>query len=110
MIKKKDAYRSYPLRKSLIINNREIKEVIISSHYEEKHSDYLNDEIILQLVKQLDNKRFETEEQKDNWEYFSYSPLFYQKKIYKLVWCFESKSSFLGIRTCYRYKEYEKNK
>lgn len=109
MVKKEDVYRNYPLKKSLLINGRLINEIIISSHYEEKHS-YLDDEIILELVKQLDNKRFDIEEEKDNWEYFSYSPLFYQNKTYKIVGCFENNSSFLGIRTCYRYKKYEKKK
>jgi len=65
MPEKKDVYRSYPLKKSLLINGRLINEIIISSHYEEKHS-YLDDEIILELVKQLDNKRIESEEEKDN--------------------------------------------
>jgi len=65
MPKKVDDYRSYPLKKSLLISDREINEIIVSSHYEEKHS-YLDDKIILELVKQLDNKRIEVEEQKDN--------------------------------------------
>ena len=78
MSNKKEVYRDYPLKKSLTINGRKITQIIISSHYEEKHADYLNDEIILQLTKQLDNKRFEAEDKKENWEYFSFSPLFYQ--------------------------------
>jgi hypothetical protein len=65
MLKKEDSYRSYPLKKLLLISGRLINEIIISSHYEEKHA-YLDDKIIIELVKQLDNKRVEVEEQKDN--------------------------------------------
>ena len=51
---KKIAYRFYLLKKAMTINNLDFKETIISSHYEEKHSSYMNDEKILTLVKQLD--------------------------------------------------------
>jgi len=31
--------------------------IIISSHYEEEHGSYMNDEKILKISKQLDNKK-----------------------------------------------------
>jgi hypothetical protein len=44
--------RSYAV--DIIFNNIAIKRVIIDSHFEKKHADSINDQIILQLVALLD--------------------------------------------------------
>jgi hypothetical protein len=56
MTKKKIAYHPCPLKKIISVNNLEFEEVIISTHYEEKHGSYMTDEKILAIVKQLDGK------------------------------------------------------
>ena len=43
-------YRYYPLVKELTINNCKFKELVISSHYQENHDSYMNDEIIKDIV------------------------------------------------------------
>ena len=82
---KKD-YRYYQLRKPLLVNERVINQIIISSHYEISHP-YLTDEIILEMVQQLDGKIFQVEDTKSNpkREFFSQDGLEYQGHNYKLV-------------------------
>jgi len=82
---KKD-YRYYQLRKPLLVNERVINQIIISSHYEISHP-YLTDEIILEMVQQLDGKIFQVEDTKTNpkREFFSQDKLEYQEYYYKLV-------------------------
>lgn len=86
MTKKREVYRYYPLRKLLVINERLIEQIIISSHYEISHP-YLTDEIILELVKKLDGKTFQVEDKKSNpnREFFSQDRIGYQGYKYKLV-------------------------
>lgn len=40
----------------IYVNNIAIDVVIIDSHYEIKHSSYMNDELILLLVRELDGR------------------------------------------------------
>jgi hypothetical protein len=40
--------RHYPI--DIIVNGRKIIEVVIDPHYEERHSDTINDPLILELV------------------------------------------------------------
>ena len=82
---KKD-YRYYQLRKPLLVNERVINQIIISSHYEISHP-YLTDEIILEMVQQLDGKIFQVEDTKTNpkREFFSQDKLEYQEYYYKLI-------------------------
>jgi hypothetical protein len=87
MPKKADVYRSYPLVEPLIVNNRKIDEIVISSHYEINHSVYMKDEIILEVVKMLDDKTFPAEDKKTNpnREFFMLDNIPYQNKFYCLV-------------------------
>jgi hypothetical protein len=54
--KDKIAYRYYPLKKTIVVNDLEFNEIVISSHYKEKHSSYMNDEKILTITQQLDKR------------------------------------------------------
>jgi hypothetical protein len=90
MPKKVDVYRNYPLIiKPIMVNGREIVEIIISSHYEKNHSTYMKDEVILELVKMLDGKFFPVEDKKSNpnREFFMLDNILYENKFYRLVWC-----------------------
>ena len=88
----------------ITINKRKINSLEISTHYE-KHND-ITDELILELVKQLDNQQFIPEGEKDNWEYFRAEPLLDEEgKTYKLVWCWEKGTTNLRIRTCHRTRK-----
>src|SRR5205085_2335989 len=49
-----------------LINEKVIKQIIISSHYEEKHSKHMTDEIVLAIVTQLDGRNFPIVDKKFN--------------------------------------------
>ena len=45
----------------LVVNGRLIEEVVIDPHYEVKHPD-IDDGLILELMRRLDGKEFQSEE------------------------------------------------
>jgi len=55
---------------NIIVNESLITKVIIDPHYEEKHAESINDEIILSLVKTLDGKIFEPDDVNPPYSYF----------------------------------------
>lgn len=85
-----------------VINGWQIKYLIISNHYKEKHAKYMNDEKIIELIeKYLDGEKFKGGKRQGIWEYFDLEPLFYQNKNYKLVWLLRKDiPDFLGIVNC----------
>lgn len=56
MNEEKITYHPYSLKKKISVNEWEFIKIIISSHYKEKHGDYMNDEKILKITKQLDER------------------------------------------------------
>ncbi len=50
---------SYPM--NIIVNGRQIDEVVIDSHYKQKHPD-ITDALILELVVGLDGKEFQVQD------------------------------------------------
>lgn len=91
--------RSYPI--DIIVNGRKITEVVIDSHYEQKHPD-IDDKLILELVTGLNGKEFRPEERDGEWEYFMLDHIEYQKKLYRLIWCLRDQCLFLGVINCFR--------
>lgn len=94
------ARRTYSM--SLIINQRDIHSVIIDDHYEKKHSDTINDELVLNLVSQLDQKYFEPVDIKEPYSFFVLDQLEYQSKYYKLIWLLEKDEMYIGVINAYR--------
>lgn len=95
---------NHPLRYEicLTINGNEIKTVLIGRHYLKKHRSYMNDELILSLVRVLDGGHFPVDSTTDGVEYFIADiewgdPV----KTYRLIWIFEGKE-ILGIVNAYR--------
>jgi hypothetical protein len=67
------------------VNNHFITEVLIGRHYLEKHSSYMNDEVILQLAADIE--------------------LGDSRKMYRIIWLFEGeKMEILGVVNAYRRK------
>ena len=52
------------------LRNYSHKEAIIDSHYEEKHSESISDEIIVNLVNTLDGQNYEPDDEKPPYSYF----------------------------------------
>ena len=91
--------RSYAVK--MVINGREINEVVIDPHYETKHSD-IDDALILELVKQLEGGEFLPEEYDGEWQYFMLDRIEHLGKSYRLVWCMRDRRLFIGVINCFR--------
>lgn len=91
--------RSYSVK--MVVNGRNINEVVIDLHYEAKHSD-IDDALILELVKYLDGREFLPEEYDREWEYFMLDRIEHQGKLYRLVWCMRDHCLFIGVINCFR--------
>lgn len=82
------------------INNRKVNTIIIDPHVD-KHSDHINDQLILKLVMSMNNKFFYPSIKKEKYEYFA-TKVKYTGYAFKLVWLFEEGKSYLGVITAYR--------
>jgi hypothetical protein len=92
--------RSYPTR--LTINGCIVIEVVIDPHYEAKHADSIDDDLILELVKLLDGKFYKPEAEKDGFRYFVADPLEYMGDSYRLVWLLEDERLYVGVVNAFR--------
>jgi hypothetical protein len=89
---------------SIFINDRSISEVVIDSHYENKHTDYIDDNLILILVSQLDGGYELPVDVKDDFSYFV-KVIEVNKKYYRLIWLLENKYNYIGIINAFRVKK-----
>lgn len=91
---------TYDLR--IIVNGRVLNRVTIDQHYKHKHSDSINDLLILRLVKQLDGKDIQLEAKTESYEYFTVEPIFLSDKPYRLVFTICMYDNFLGVINAFR--------
>ncbi len=87
--------------KPITVNGIRIVQVVIDRHYQEKHSDHMNDDLILQLVKELDGRRELPEARTYNYSYFA-TLVELDEKQYRLVWLLEKNAIYIGIVNAYR--------
>ena len=88
----------------LTINGYHITTVLIGRHYLLKHSSYMNDALILDLVGALDGRTFPLDSTTDGIDYYvadvEVEP---DAKAYRLIWLFEGESlEVLGVINAYR--------
>jgi len=88
----------------ITINQRKISEVIIDPHYEEKHSESINDELVLNLVKALDGGNYIPQTRRGVFEYFVRNDISYGGKLYRLIWTLEDTKIFIGVVNAFRRK------
>tara|TARA_B100001248_G_scaffold261195_1_gene251559 strand:+ start:10606 stop:10905 length:300 start_codon:yes stop_codon:yes gene_type:complete len=86
------------------VNGRRITKVIIDPHYEIKHSKSINDELILSLVKLLDQGIFPVQVRDGDYEYFVTDNLIVNEKAYKLVWLLQDNELYIGVVNAHRRK------
>lgn len=88
----------------LVINGNHITTVLIGRHYLLKHSSYINDSIILELVAALDGHEFSKDSTTDGIDYYVADvETDLGAKIYRLIWLFEGeKLEVLGVINAYR--------
>jgi|SRR3954451_7157339 len=96
--------KHYPCKTT--INGYQFTRLEISQYYQTKPGrSTVSDEKIQELVKQLNNKEFT----RDN-EYYSFEPLYIDRRAYNLVWDFDEiqPTNTLIIIDCYRERKYDK--
>ncbi len=86
---------------SIVFNEIEIKKVIIDPHFEEKHAESINDEIILGLVKKLNGLVLSPQDVEPPFSYFSEQFKLNEKK-YRLVWLLNGEELYIGVINAYR--------
>ena len=91
--------RSYDV--NLVVNGRQITEVIIDPHYETKHPD-ITDAIILELVQKLDSKEFLSDSTKDGFKFYMLDRIPLGNKHYRLVWCMQDECIYIGVINAFR--------
>ncbi len=94
--------RSYTV--DITVNGYAVRHVIIDPHYEIKHSDSINDEIILRLVEKLDGGEFRPLESDEPYLYFVTDKMQLNGKFYKLVWLLKKDEIYIGVINAYRRK------
>lgn len=87
---------------SLIVNNRQIRKVVIDPHFEAKHSASIDDQIILGLVQQLNGRLFEPDATKGPFTYFVTDKILLDGKTYKLIWLLEDDALYIGVVNAFR--------
>lgn len=100
------------LPQPITVNNHKITHVIIGRHYLEKHSRYMNDGIVLNLVMALDDKLFTADSITGSVEYFVSDIQLKgaeKSRTYRLVWIFEGDFlEIVGVINAFRTKRKKK--
>jgi hypothetical protein len=84
----------------ILINGILIEAVVIDAHVE-KHSDHIDDLVILSLVESLHGKEFMKQGIKQEYQYFE-SEVFLDNAWYKLIWLLEKGHHYVGVITAFR--------
>jgi hypothetical protein len=87
---------------SISVNNKIITKVIIDPHYAIKHSDSIDDTIILKLVSLLDGGIFTPEMERDGFTYYKTEPLIIDDKNYRLIWLLDEYGIYIGVINAFR--------
>jgi len=85
----------------IIFNEIAIRKVIIDTHFEKKHAESINDQIIIQLVNLLDGQMVAPKEEKPPFSYFG-EELSLNGKRYRLIWLLEYDHIYIGVVNAYR--------
>ncbi len=89
----------------LVINGIHFVKVEIDDHFLESHSDHMNEDIILQLLKELNHRVLDpVKEYNDGLKVFVVEPLNWNTKPYRLVWFYYEGSRQLTVRTAFRVR------
>lgn len=88
----------------ITVNGRQLNRVVIDQHYKENHPE-LNDQLILELVKELNGKTYDAEAVRGDFEYFRVEPLEMNSKPYRLIFLLCIGDDFLGVVNAFRVPE-----
>ena len=90
----------YPIE--IRLNERKLTRIIIDQHYKEKHSETMNDRLIIVLVKTLDGESFPVETKKGEFEFFTVEPVEWKKKPYRVILMLCVSDDFVGVINAFR--------
>ena len=69
------------------LNRIHFEELVIDPHFEIKHGESMDDEIILELVNQLDGRELDPIAiDRDGFRYYRTEPMYFKGKPYRLIW------------------------
>ena len=94
-------FRVYEI--SVVFNEERFCEVWIDPHFEEKHGDSVNDELILSLLARLSGKPWALQMESNGFHFFEVD-LELRGKAYRLILVVPPDASYLGVRNIYRRK------
>lgn len=86
---------------NIVFNGQRITNVIIDPHFELKHAESINDDIVLALVQKLDGLVIPPEDEKPPYSYFA-QDLSLNNRLYRLVWLVEEDQIYIGVINAYR--------
>ena len=89
---------------SLRFADVDINEVIIDQYYSYKHYD-VSDWIILELIKNLHNRKSSNKTENERFEYYVEEPVFHNDKPYRLILVMEKGFNYIGVINAFRVKE-----
>lgn len=97
------------------INGRDLKRVLIDSHYEVRHSGSMADQLILELIALLDGQEREIEAvTPSGFEIFRVDPVFWKDRVYRLVLTLppvnRDGSDYLGVINAFRVHNRKRNR
>ena len=87
---------------TLAVNGIRFHEVWIDPHYEERHSESINDQLVLKLVKLLDGTDHDAGVIGSNEYSFFATDMEFEGNPYRLIWVIPPDHSFLGVRNAFR--------
>lgn len=83
-------------------NKKHWSSIWIDSHYEEKHSNSVNDELILTLLSRFKgNRAIEADGESGGFQYYEVDTE-HKGKLYRLILVIPPDCSYLGVRNTYR--------
>lgn len=94
-----NVYRRYDI--DVKMNGEHFDELWIDPHYEEKHKDSINDQLILELVKKVDGWLITLSSVVSGYEFYEADGNF-QGKAYLLILVIPPDGAYLGVRNAYR--------
>lgn len=92
-------YRRYEV--DIRVNGECFRELWIDPHYEEKHKDSINDQLIQELVKEIDGWLITLSAEVSGYAFYE-ADVNYQGKAYRLILVIPPDGAYLGVRNTYR--------
>jgi hypothetical protein len=85
----------------ILLNRRLFSKVIIDPHYRRKHLGSINDDLIVELIRQLDGRHERQMGSKGRYRYYD-RLLKLGDRQYRFIWLLEDGEDYIGVINAYR--------